>query len=172
METTENQLYYEEQRLRQWWVWVIILIVAGLGWWGFIEQIIGGRPFGSKPAPDWVLWIIFLFCGVLTPLGLYLARLIVIVVPDEVRIRWIPFGKKIVRMADIESCEARVYRPIREYGGWGVRWAGRRGTAWNAHGDRGVQLVLRGGKRLLIGSQRSEELAEVIQGLREDPEGR
>lgn len=162
MDTQRNELFHEEQRLRQWWVFGIILIVAGVGWWGFLEQIVGGRAFGSKPAPDWVIWLVFLFCGVLMPLGLTFARLVVTVVPEEIRIRWIPFARKTLQIADIQSCEAREYRPIREYGGWGVRWAGRRGTAWNAHGNRGVQLVLAGGKRLLIGSQRSGELAEVI----------
>ncbi len=83
------------------------------------------------------------------------------------RIRWIPFGRKIVPLVDIGSCEPRTYRPLREYGGWGVRWAGKRGTAWNAHGNRGAQLVLCDGKRLLIGSQRAEELAAAIERARE-----
>jgi hypothetical protein len=34
--------------------------------------------------------------------------------------------------------------------------------AYNVRGDRGVQLVLRDGRRVLIGSQRADELAKAI----------
>ena len=57
---------------------------------------------------------------------------------------------------------ARVYRPIREYGGWGIRY-GKNGKAYNISGDRGVQLELQNSKPLLIGSQRADELAQTIQ---------
>ncbi len=66
---------------------------------------------------------------------------------------------------EIQSCEARTYRPLREYGGWGVRY-GRSGKAYNVHGNRGVQLVFRDGSKLLIGSQRADELAEAIRARR------
>jgi hypothetical protein len=65
---------------------------------------------------------------------------------------------------EIGSCEVRTYRPLLEYGGWGVR-CGRRGKAYNVRGNRGVQLEFTDGKRLLIGSQRSEELAAAIQEM-------
>ena len=42
---------------------------------------------------------------------------------------------------------------------------GRRGRAYNVSGDRGVELTLANGKRVLIGSQRSEELAEAIRRI-------
>jgi hypothetical protein len=66
--------------------------------------------------------------------------------------------------SDIRSCEARTYRPLLEYGGWGVR-CGRRGKAYNFRGNRGVQLEFTDGRRLLIGSQRSEELAVAIREM-------
>ena len=50
---------------------------------------------------------------------------------------------------------------IAEYGGWGVRMR-RGGMAYNVSGDRGVQLELMDGKRILIGSQRAGELADAI----------
>ncbi len=63
--------------------------------------------------------------------------------------------------SELRRCDARTYRPILEYGGWGVRWS-RAGKAYNVYGNRGVQLEFLDGKRLLIGSQRAEELAEAI----------
>jgi hypothetical protein len=37
-----------------------------------------------------------------------------------------------------------------------------KGWAYNVRGNRGVQLELANGKRILIGSQRAEELAGAI----------
>ena len=50
-------LYQEEQRFRQWWVWLLLLGIAALSWWGFYEQIVRGRPWGNNPGPDWVMWL-------------------------------------------------------------------------------------------------------------------
>jgi hypothetical protein len=55
----------------------------------------------------------------------------------------------------------QTYRPIRDYGGWGIRY-GRGGKAYNVSGNRGVMLELSDGQKLLIGSQRPEELANAI----------
>jgi hypothetical protein len=78
-----------------------------------------------------------------------------------VHIRMLPFANRTIAPAHIARWEARTYRPIREYGGWGVRF-GPRGRAYNVSGDRGVELTLDNGKRVLIGSQRSEDLAAAI----------
>jgi hypothetical protein len=61
----------------------------------------------------------------------------------------------------IRDVATRTYRPIRDFGGWGVRWAAR-GIVYHARGKRGVRLVLASGERLLIGSQRPEELAQAV----------
>ena len=84
---------------------------------------------------------------------------------NAVRLRFFPLIRRTIPLTEIQSCEARTYRPIREYGGWGIRW-GFSGMAFNVSGDRGVQLVLAGRKRLLIGSQRADELAAIINEAR------
>ena len=66
-----------------------------------------------------------------------------------------------VALSDIARAQAVVYRPVRDYGGWGIRGFGNR-RAWNARGDRGVLLVRRDGSTLLIGSQRSRELLSAL----------
>ncbi|PYQ45814.1 MAG: hypothetical protein DMF77_03100 [Acidobacteria bacterium] len=78
-----------------------------------------------------------------------------------VRIRMLPFANRTIAPAQIARWEARTYRPIREYGGWGVRF-GPRGRAYNVSGNRGVEITLANGKRVLIGSQRSDDLAAAI----------
>lgn len=82
---------------------------------------------------------------------------------DGLCVRVLPFTRfrRHIPFDLITSCEARTYSPIREYGGWGMKF-GRGGKAYNVMGNRGVQLVLVSGERLLIGSQRADELAGVI----------
>jgi len=77
------------------------------------------------------------------------------------RVRLWPFPSATYAWTDIASAEVRTYRPLLDYGGWGLRF-GPKGMAWNAYGTEGVQLVLRSGRRVLVGSQRADELAEEI----------
>jgi hypothetical protein len=90
---------------------------------------------------------------------------------DGLHVQYFPFHPSARRIAfeELESAEARTYDPIREYGGWGLRGASR-DAALNVSGNRGVQLVFRDGRRLLIGSQRAEELETAIRaGRRGEP---
>jgi hypothetical protein len=80
---------------------------------------------------------------------------------DAVKVWLWPLFWRTVRYEDIVEAEARQYNPLTEYGGWGMRW-GISGQAWNVSGRYGVQLVLRDGRRVLIGSRESEELARRI----------
>jgi hypothetical protein len=84
---------------------------------------------------------------------------------DELVIHLRPLIKRRIFLREIESCDARTYRPLREYLGWGWRY-GPSGHALTVRGTRGVQLVLRSGERLLVGSDRPEELARAIEDAR------
>lgn len=66
-----------------------------------------------------------------------------------------------VAVADIRAAAAVEFDPLAEYGGYGIR-AGPRGKAYIASGGHAVQLELRDGRKLLIGSQRPGELAARI----------
>lgn len=72
-----------------------------------------------------------------------------------------PLYRRRIALADIASAEAVTYSPIADYGGWGIRGFGS-SVALNARGDRGVRLTLQDGRRVLIGSQRPEELAASL----------
>jgi len=66
-----------------------------------------------------------------------------------------------VPLSEIRSAEAVVYRPIREYGGWGIRGLGRR-RALNTRGNKGVLLTRTDGSTLMIGSQKPRELLSAL----------
>lgn len=61
----------------------------------------------------------------------------------------------------ITAATAEEYAPLGEFGGWGLRF-GADGRAYNMRGDEGVRLTLSDGKKVLIGSQRPQELEAAI----------
>lgn len=155
--------FRECQRYRGVWLRALVGLMAALGWWALIQQVILGKPFGNRPASDLVVVVLWLVFGVGLPGLFWYMHLVTEVRADGGYVRFVPFHLRWRRFAfeDIASCEARTYRPLREYGGWGIRW-GPGGWAYNVSGNRGAQLVLRSGKRVLLGSQRADELAAAI----------
>jgi len=94
----------------------------------------------------------------------YLMKMETTVRNDSLHIRFYPLISRMIRFDDIKRSEVRTYKPVREYGGWGIRGGlGKAGGAYNVSGNRGVQLELTNGKRLLIGSQQPEKLAQAIE---------
>ena len=76
------------------------------------------------------------------------------------------FRKKLISKAEIRSFEVRQYKPITEYGGWGIRPGIRgRGRAYNVSGNMGLQLYLTNGKKLLIGTQKPSEIGKAMEAM-------
>lgn len=154
-------LFREIQRFRQWFFWVPILVVTGVVWWQFVQQVILDHPQGTQPIPDWVAWILAIVFGLGFPAFALVVRLITEVRPGLLSVRLVPFGSKRIPMRGIKSAQAREYSPMREFGGWGIRIS-RDGRAYNAYGKTGVQLVLTDESRMLIGTQQPEELLAAL----------
>lgn len=69
-------------------------------------------------------------------------------------------GRRIV-LTDIAEATAITYRPLADFGGWGIRF-GSQGTIYSTAGNRAVRLVTRDGARVLIGSARPEALLDAL----------
>jgi hypothetical protein len=162
-ESSTFRIYREVQRFRQPWLWLLIAGIFGVTVWGFAQQIILGRPFGQNPASDTVVMIIAFVFGLAFPVLFLVANLTVEVRSDGLYYRFFPFHWSFRRISaeTLSKHEVHKYRPIRDYGGWGIRY-GRSGKAYNVSGNRGVMLELSDGSRLLIGSQKPEDLANAI----------
>jgi hypothetical protein len=99
-------------------------------------------------------------------LGLFWRSVLVVEVRgDGLALDFWPLTRCRIAFRDIVRVEPCRYRPLREYGGWGVR-RGPGGSAYNVSGNRGVRLYLSDGTRLLIGSQRERDLAAAIEAER------
>ncbi len=153
----------EIQHFRQPWLWVLILFISIITLWGMIQQLFLGQPFGNNPAPDIVLIIIVIIFGFGFPYAFYTMNLTTEIRSDGIYYRFFPFHLSFhkIKLEDLAKYEVQTYNPIRDYGGWGIRW-GSKGKAYNVSGNRGVQLEYSNGKQLLIGSQKPEEFAEAL----------
>ena len=80
---------------------------------------------------------------------------------DGVTVRFGLLYSTRIPFSDIAHAEAVTYRPILEYGGWGIRGFGRR-RALNTRGDKGVLLTRTDGSTVLIGSQKPRELLSAL----------
>ena len=155
--------FKEEQRFRQVWLWAIIILTSAIPWVGMIIQIILGQKVGNNPAPDWITILIWLVFGIGFPVLFYSLRLITEVRQDGIYLRFSPFHRKfqIYTYDEIENYAVRDYKAVREFGGWGIRY-GSGGKAYNVYGKKGIQIIFRNKKKLLIGSQKAEEFYYAI----------
>lgn len=156
-------LFREEQRFRQIWLWMIVMAPAAFAWWPFIQQVIGGKPLGQHPAPDWLVWVIWLLIGLGLPFLFGRTSMILEVTGEAVLVRYRPFTRRTILLADVARAEARTYNAIKDYGGWGIKGWSSAKMVYNVGGNRGVELTLTDGRSVMLGSQRADELAEVIQ---------
>ena len=165
----QDPVYFREvQAFRQPWLWALLIVMTLaaviLFGYGMIKQLVFGQPWGDRPMSDTALAIVgplvILFTIGMTYLFVKL-KLVVEVRDEGLYIRFFPLSRQIMRYENIEESYVRTYKPLKEYGGWGIRY-GRKGKAYNVSGNQGVQLELSGGKKLLIGSQQPEKLADAI----------
>ena len=151
----------------------MILIVSLIGpivfLWAIFQQVIMGSSIGNNPTSDLVLIVLGLFFGVGfgigIPLLMYITGLDTEVREYGVCIRFHPFHRKwvVFDFDRIQKAEASTYSPLKDYGGWGIRY-GRKGKAYNVSGNKGVLLTLKDRKNVLIGSKNHEMLCSAING--------
>jgi hypothetical protein len=147
------------------------LLVLGLLGYGLWRQLLMGLPWGVRPMSDERLILVALAgtgLSLALPLAFRSMRLVVRVRPERLHIRYLPFVDRRIPLDRIERWESRLYNPVRDYGGWGIRRGGEgRGTAYSVSGNFGVHLEMKNGERLLIGSLRADDLVRALDRARE-----
>jgi hypothetical protein len=83
------------------------------------------------------------------------------VTSDGVEVRMGIFRMLRIRTADIATAELHTFSPLREFGGYGIRY-GKGIKAFFLRGNRGVLITTLSGRKYLIGSDHPERLAAAI----------
>jgi hypothetical protein len=107
----------------------------------------------------WDSVLLFVVAAIL--FGVLTMRQTTTVSPETITVRFGLLYTARIPVAEVTTAQAIAYRPVRDYGGWGIRGSRRR-RALNTRGDRGVLLTKTDGSTLLIGSQKPRELIAAL----------
>jgi len=145
-------LFEENQKFTQWWLWVILLSFP----------IMAFGPFDDKPINYYYVLI-----GLLLPLLFFLFQLRIKVSSEGLHYQFFPFHFKshTIKLEDIEKIKAMEYSPLKEYGGWGIRY-GFKGKAYNVSGNKGVKVFLNNNTNIMFGSQKYKELEKSLKKIK------
>lgn len=122
------------------------------------KQLILGDPIGDNPVSDTGLWVIaaviFLAIALLSVMRLHTE-----IDADGIRMRFFPLAKRAVKWSDVKRAEVVNYGFV---GGWGIRFWTSYGRVYNTKGNKGLAVVLKNGRKFLIGTRREGEMAEAV----------
>lgn len=158
------KVFTEQQRFNQWWLYVIFaLFLIGI----LLPLKINFEEVKAE-GTDRILFLISFLIIFLAAIFIFLMRLNTKIDEKGVGYQFYPFHRnyKILYWKDINAIYVRKYLAIREYGGWGFKSGifniRGRGVAYSVKGDKGIQIVLNNGKKILIGTQKENEAKRVI----------
>jgi hypothetical protein len=123
------------------------------------------NPFSADMAPEDVWGLLGLLAVLSSVWGLFFVmRLQTRIDEDGIYVQFRPFHFRplFFPWEKIDRANVRTYSPLGEYGGWGLRYGFSKGRAYNVWGSKGLQLELADGKKVLIGTQRAEELENAL----------
>ncbi len=137
--------FIEIQKIRQIWAIILMLLVNALAIYYF--------PFES------ILILVFV------DLLLVFFQLKTKINEKGISYQLFPFHlkEKIFTWDEIAEANIRKYSPIWDYGGWGYRYSFKNGKAFNISGNIGLQIILKNGDKILLGTNKTEELAAFLE---------
>ena len=140
-----NPRFREVQRFRQAWIWAL------LGGISLIMIVFGPISWGG-----------LVVVGAVATL-LYSLRLQTEVRTDGIHLKMWPFHQSFrqISWSEIKGYESKQYRPLRQFGGWGIRWVPGK-IAYNVSGDKGIWIERKNGRVVLVGSQQPLEFVRAI----------
>ena len=150
-------LFTERQKFKQWWLWAILLGINGITFYRIFKH--GGLENITSNG----CLLVALIVSLLLLVFFYLFRVDTVIKSDGIYVRFFPFHLKYKHYAwqTIANMQVRKYSPLAEYGGWGIRYSSN-GKAYNISGNQGLQIQFNNDKKLLIGTNKSAELAGIL----------
>jgi hypothetical protein len=163
-------VFHEEQHF-DWRVFVLIGILELVAGYAMVWCTRHWGPMAALLAQRWSLefsltFVVAVSAPILLTVALLQMTTEVTATELQVWYGWLPVYRRSVPIAAVKRYELVRFRPIRDHGGWGLRWGRDGERILTARGDRGVRIELTDGTKLLIGSQRPEELAETLERAR------
>ena len=161
------KVFKEEQRFTQTW------LIALLGISIVIPIILITKEYLEKNSSMTTNEFLLTLGGIIVSLSfIFFFKLTTRIDETGIHYQFFPFhfSLRLIKWPEINKAYVRTYDPISEYGGWGLKggslWNKKNGTAINVSGDIGIQLELKNGKRILIGTQKENEAKRVLENYK------
>ena len=153
MNPTSQIIFKEKQSFSLFWLLLILLLVPVLIYTKLKDE---GSDFVDlliSISVVTVLFVLFVF-----------SKLETVISHDEIQYRLFPFQWSMRKISKDQIAEVfiRKYSPLFEFGGWGLRW-GINGKAINIRGNMGIQVVLKSGSRILIGTSNDTDARKALE---------
>jgi uncharacterized membrane protein YobD (UPF0266 family) len=158
------KIFKEEQRFNQLWI-IVLMVISTLVPIGLIikEQTENVNTLSSIETIGLIALII------LASSFIFVFKLSSRIDEKGIYYKFFPFylKYKLIEWSEINTAYVRTYDPLGEYGGWGIKggyfWNKSKGKAINVSGDIGIQLELKNGKKLLIGTQKQDDAKRILE---------
>lgn len=157
------RIFKEEQRFTQ--LWLILLIAVSI----LVPLAIIIATYIKKPNSfSTIEFIAIISLLVFSSSFIFLFKLSTRIDEKGIHYKFFPFQWKFRTQEwnHISKAYVRQYDALSEYGGWGLKggklWKKEKGKAINVSGDIGIQLELKNGKKLLIGTQKKQDAISVL----------
>ena len=170
----ERLIFKEEQSFRQsfvpWLMLATLLFMTGGFVVSFYQQLYLGNTSGNAKSDNELIWGSIISFAVMSVVFLFILsrKLITEIWTDGIRYRFSPFVRKTkhIPVNEIVSAEVARYKPLIEFGGWGVRKRiFSRKTAYNISGNVGLRLNLKNGSQVLFGTRKENEMRRAVEKM-------
>jgi hypothetical protein len=158
------RIFKEEQRFTQ--TWLILLLAVG----AIVPIAIICKEYLEENSKVSTNSFVFSIVAIIASIGfIFFLKLKTRIDETGIHYQFFPFHLKfkIIKWNEIEIATVRTYDPIGDYGGWGVKggllWSKGNGKCVNVSGDIGIQLQLKNGTKLLIGTQKKTEAKRILE---------
>lgn len=158
------KIFKEEQRFRQTWLLLVLAISLIVSLAIIVTEYLEENT--KMTTNEFVLTISGILVSVLF---IFLFKLTTRIDEKGIHYQFFPFhfSMKLISWNEISKAGIRTYYPISEFGGWGLRggffFNKGKNKAINVSGDVGIQLVLKNGEKLLIGTQKKEDAKRILE---------
>lgn len=160
VEPEGEYIFQEQQRLRQWYVWITLLIVLSLAIAFTVNSVLNYLDSSPGAASFIVLGALLLSISLFFFISTAGSKLNVIATEDSLYFQWLPLNNRYNKVfwQNVQSVRMMEYKSL----GYGMRISEKYGSIYNAFGGYAINIHTRGGNQFLIGTAKPKELEDVL----------
>ncbi|MFC2152044.1 hypothetical protein ACFLSE_05900 [Bacteroidota bacterium] len=155
--------FKETQKIELSWKWIFFIALYILMSWALVDQ------FTNEVDVPAIASIVFSLCLIVFfNIIIIIMKLKTEIDVAKISYRYKPFHIKPRQIfwEEADDFYIRDYKPLKEYGGHGLQRKVKYGRSFTVSGRKGLQIILKDGKKILIGTQKPKELGLIIEKLK------